>query len=317
MQQGIAQSKTHSVASSERAEGYRWIQQDCPVCELPPSKLLGRRGGAAHREGLGVLSDIWRCGRCGLVFPNPMPMPLGGVEQHYSLDADCYFEHHDRDEKYSTRPSLLKRAAELTGGTGRLLDIGAGRGELLRAATEAGWQCVGIEPSRTFSEYAASFSGSEVRCKPIEECDFESSSFDAVILAAVLEHLYNPDETIKEISRILRPGGALFLDVPNEQGLYFQVGNIYQKCLGRDWVVNLSPTFPPFHVFGFGPKSLKALLAKHGLRQTDWHVYGGHSVLASRGRVIGMIEVMASHAISAISNIGSLGTYIETWAIKA
>lgn len=304
-------------APSQGTNGYRWIPQDCPVCELPPSRLLGRRGGSAHRAGLGVVSDIWRCDRCGLVFPNPMPIPLGGVEQHYSLDADCYFEHHDRDKKYENMQLLLKRASELTGGKGKLLDVGTGRGELLKAARDAGWQCVGIEPSPSFSEYANSFSGTEVRCTPIEECDFQSSSFDAVILAAVLEHLYNPDETIREISRILRPGGALFLDVPNEQGLYFQVGNLYQKFCRRDWVVNLSPTFPPFHVFGFGPKSLRALLAKHGMHPTDWHVYGGRSVLASRGQVRGVIEVLASRAISTISNIGSLGTYIETWAIKA
>ena len=250
------------------------------------------------------------------MFPNPMPMPVGGLEQHYSLGADDYFHHHDRDVRCSNMLGVLERARELTGEKGRVLDIGTGRGELLKMAREQGWECIGIEPSYSFAQYAASFSGAEVRNEPIEQCNFPSSSFDVVILAAVLEHLYNPDATIKEIARILRPGGVVFVDVPNEQGLYFCVGNLYQKFCRRDWVVNLAPTFPPFHVFGFGPRSLRNLLSKHGLRTTDWRIYAGRSVLTSRGRFRDTIEVLGSRAITFLSNIGNLGTYIETWAIK-
>ena len=302
------------VAKTEN--GYEWIVQDCPVCKAPPTKFLGRRGGSAHRAGLGIECDVWRCGRCGLVFPNPMPVPASGIEQHYALDADSYFQHHDIDTKCFNMYALLQRAAELTGGKGKLLDVGAGRGELLKKAREDGWISVGIEPSSSFASYAASFSGAEIRRESLEQCAFPSSSFDVVILSAVLEHLYNPDETIKEIARILRPSGALFVDVPNEQGLYFQVGNLYQKLCGRDWVVNLAPTFSPFHVFGFGTRSLRALLAKHGLEPRDWRVYGGTSVLPSRGNARDTLEVLASRAVTMLSNIGSLGTYIETWAIK-
>jgi SAM-dependent methyltransferase len=245
-----------------------------------------------------------------------MPVPLGGLDQHYAVEADSYFQHHDRDTKCSNAQAMLKRGAEITGGKGRLLDVGAGRGELLKTARGEGWVCVGIEPSSSFAEYAANFSGAEIRREPIESCGFAPSSFDVVILSAVLEHLYNPNETIREIALVLRPGGALFLDVPNEQGLYFHVGNFYQRICGRNWVVNLAPTFSPFHIFGFGSRSLKALLGKHGLRPTDLRFYGGRSVLESGGSTRGGIEVLASRAVTVLSNIGSLGTYIETWAIK-
>ena len=63
----------------------------------------------------------------------------------------------------------------------------------------------------------------------------------------------------------MRPGGFVMLDVPNEKGLFFKAGNLYQKARGRRWCVNLAPTFSPFHVFGFSPRSLRKLLAKHGL----------------------------------------------------
>jgi SAM-dependent methyltransferase len=179
-----------------------------------------------------------------------------------------------------------------------------------------GWEVVGIEPSPSFAEHCEQVSGAEIRREPVERCGFPAESFDAVVLAAVLEHLYNPDETIGEIARILRRGGALFVDVPNESGLYFRFGNLYQKLSRRNWSVNLAPTFEPFHVFGFGPRSLRSLLAKHGLSARHWRVYAGRSVLPKRGGLMGSIEQLAAHAVTALSNVGELGTYIETWAVK-
>jgi SAM-dependent methyltransferase len=243
-----------------------------------------------------------------------MPVPVNGLDQHYAVAPDAYFEHHETESKSNSAAGLLKQAEALVGHKGVLLDIGAGRGELLHAAVEQGWKVVGIEPSTTFANHVRQ-SGIEVRQEPVEQCRFASSSFDVVILAAVLEHLYNPDETIREIARILRPGGALFLDVPNEEGLYFRLGNVYQKLRGRDWVVNLAPTFSPFHIFGFGPKSLRMLLSKHGLRAKHWHVYGGTSFVPGHG-LSGFLEQQAARAVTAVSRMGELGTYIETWAIK-
>jgi len=296
--------------------GYRWLPQLCPICETPPTRRLGRRGGQAHRTQAGVECEIWRCDACGLVFPNPMPHPLGGPDQHYSMDPDKYFEHHNSEAKGASAAYLLTKAEALTGGKGRLLDIGAGRGEVLTTAKSKGWKTVGIEPSEGFADYAEKQSGLEIKRVPLEECGFATESFDVVLLSAVLEHLYNPDVTMGEVARILRLGGALFLDVPNERGLYFRVGNFYQKLRGRDWVVNLAPTFSPFHVFGFGPQSLQALLHKHGLKPKDWHVYAGQAMVPARGGPVGLFEQMAAHAITAVSSFGNLGTYIETWAIK-
>jgi 2-polyprenyl-3-methyl-5-hydroxy-6-metoxy-1,4-benzoquinol methylase len=245
-----------------------------------------------------------------------MPLPARGLEQHYDLNADEYFQHHDVDNKGRIARELLNQGALLTGGKGRVLDVGVGRGELLRIAKEEGWQAVGIEPSPSFAEYARKHSGAEVLCEPVEESNLPSEGFDVVILSAVLEHLYQPDETVKRLAQALRPGGALFVDVPNEAGLYFKMGNFYEKACRRDWTVNLAPTFSPFHVFGFNPSALRALLSKHNLKVAKWHVYPGRSVLPNTGGIVSAVERLAAHTVTAVSRIGSLGTYIEAWAIK-
>src|SRR5437016_5804732 len=221
-------------------EDYGWQPQVCPICEVAPNRFLGRRGGAAHRSRSGVECEIWRCVRCVLILANPMPFPIGGHGKHYDVEAVDYFQHHDRDSKDEAAHSFLTQASLLCGKKGRLLDIGVGRGELLRAAAEDGWDPLGVEPAATFAAYAAKHSGVEVIPKSIEQCTFENAWFDVVVLSGVLEHLYHPNETISEVARILRLGGILFVDVPNEAGLYFRLGNLYERLRGRDWVVNLA-----------------------------------------------------------------------------
>ena len=310
-------TENHTEGRSTKAGAdYIWTKQNCPICQVEPSKFVGNRGGAAHRDGLGVLTEIWKCGKCGLVFPNPMPFPKGGLGQHYDVGADDYFAAHNKDQKLRNAANLVAEAELILDRKGRLLDVGVGRGEILIAARERGWEVEGVEPSSTFADYAEQRIGAKIWRQPVEDAKLEPDSYDAVVLAAVLEHLYDPDAVIKAISGSLKKGGLLYVDVPNESGLYFKVGNLYQRLRGRDWCVNLAPTFSPFHVFGFSPRSLRTLLAKHGLRPKVWRVYAGTSLVPNNRGLAGLVESIGSRVITTLSNLGEMGTYIETWAVK-
>ena len=155
------------------------------------------------------------------------------------------------------------------------------------------------------------------RSIPVEDAELPDGEFDVIILGAVLEHLYDPDKVIENIARALKVGGLLYLDVPNERGLYFRIGNVYQKLRGRKWTVNLAPTFTPFHVIGFSPKSLRLLLSKYSLSPAAWTVYAGTSLVPSGRGIIGFVESVASKLVTALSSVGENGTYIETWARKS
>src|SRR2546423_12580870 len=87
-------------------EAYRWLAQACPICEVPPTRLMGRRGGAAHRENLGVECELWRCGKCRLIFPNPMRVPVGGLAQHYRVPPEDYFQRQDTAPPGAAAPGL-------------------------------------------------------------------------------------------------------------------------------------------------------------------------------------------------------------------
>lgn len=305
-----------NIGQEEIRDGYRWVKQDCPICNIAPTKFIGMRGGEAHREGSGVSCEIWACEKCSLIFPNPMPVPIEGAGQHYDIEAEHFFDNHDQEKKDIAAKEFLDQAEDTLGYKGKLLDVGTGRGEILRRAKLEGWDASGVEPTAAFADFAEKYSGAKVYRQLLEKCGFADGEFDVVILSAVLEHLYNPDEVVGEISRILKPGGLFFFDIPNERGLFFKVGNTYQKLKGRNWCVNLSPTFAPFHLFGFSPKSIKVLLDKHNLGIKKWRVYGGESFLPARDGLIGKIEDGASKVITKMSNLGEMGSYIETWAVK-
>src|SRR5439155_21070789 len=96
-----------------------------------------RRGGVAHHSGLGEVSHIHQCRTCRLIFPDPMPVPASH-DEHYD-DVNSYFSEHSFDEKVAAYRSVLSVIEELGVRPGRLLDVGAGRGEGLCAGQARGW----------------------------------------------------------------------------------------------------------------------------------------------------------------------------------
>jgi len=241
----------------------------------------------------------------------PIPRSLG---LHYDLPAADYFFARDEESKTRSAQRLLEKAERFSQRR-TLLDVGSGTGEVAALAKSRGWTAVAIEPSAAFAAKIRE-KGVEVLESQIETVDLMPDSFDVAILAAVLEHLYHPARAIEAVARALRPDGIVFLDVPNERGLYFRVGNMYEALRRTKSTVNLSPTFAPYHVFGFSPVSLRKLLAEYGLQPFHWHVYAGASLLPTRAGIVGRCESFAAKLVTHVSRFGELGTYIEVWARK-
>lgn len=237
------------------------------------------------------------------------------MAEHYG-DAEKYFAEHVLEEKVAAHDLVLRSIEQLGARPGRLLDIGAGRGEMLKAATARGWKAVGLEPASEFARFAREYSGAEVIEAKLEDRPFEENSFDVVTLGAVLEHVFNPVEILREINRVLRPGGMLWLDIPNEAGAFYRLGNLYQRMHRRDWVVNLSPTFPPYHVFGFTPRSMRCLAKLTGFDIVELKTYAASAVIDTRESPVSpVIRPVVRWLLGVSERIGA-GTYMDVWAIK-
>jgi len=241
-----------------------WILQPaaCPVCSADNGRFLGFRGGWAHRSGQGVAVAIVRCRGCGTSYPNPTPHPRD--HSHYD-DATGYFAPGDDAASVAAFEATLRQAAELTGAPGRLLDVGCGLGQSLVAAANTGWEAVGIEPSSTFAREGRRRFGVEIEDQVLVPALFERDSFDVVLFSGVLEHVYDPVGLLQIAGEVLRPGGVVYVDVPNESSWVQAAGRIALRARRRDWCIALSPTFAPFHVVGFSPRALRTAFDHAGL----------------------------------------------------
>ena len=287
----------------------------CPVCDSNTPKFLGWRGGDAHQRGIGEKTAIVRCRKCSHQYPNPMPFPKVGLEEVY-VDADEYFSGHDVELKKKNALRLMQEFEQKLGRRGKFLDVGCGAGELLWAAKESQWEVEGVDPSKEFVEIGLERFGVQGRITTLKEANFPNNYFDAVAMSSLIEHLYEPFETLCEVHRVLRPDGLLWFDAPNEDGLYMQFGNLYMRLQGKDWVVVMAPTFPPYHVQGFNPKSLRKLLDRAGFKCKEMEIVGGLYEQKGAKTLRKKIEFNAAKIINEVGKILNKGSYMSIWARK-
>lgn len=289
---------------------------NCPVCGGGKTKFLGWRGGEAHHNKSGVKTAIVRCLVCSHQYPNPMPFPEKNNLDDLYVNAEEYFRGHDVEIKKKMGQDLLENFERKLGRRGRFLDVGCAAGEFLWAAKESGWEYEGVDPSSEFVRLGREHLGVEGRVCLLEDAKFPDEHFDAVTMSSVLEHIYEPYELLCEIRRILKPGGYFWFDAPNEDGLYMKAGNFYMKLQRRDWVVTMAPTFPPYHVQGFNPKSIKQLLKRTNFELDELTIFGSIWEFAGEKSLRKKIEYKMAQFINWTGNIFNQGSYMTIWSRK-
>lgn len=286
----------------------------CPICKKDSTKKLGQRGGRYQRQRLGIETTIVRCCGCGLLYPNPFPYPED--PQRLYGEPEEYFEHHSITGKVASSKHLLEQICVRTGNPRpAVLDVGSGRGELLKAAKDSGTvRAVGLEFSRAMVEYARKEWGIDVRQQSIEEhAEVNAGVYDAVVLSAVLEHVYRPDLMVEAAAKLLRRNGILYIDCPNEPSLITMTYALAARVRRTQGVINLAPTFTPFHVFGFNPRALTVLLEGNGFKVESVDLRGG----PWRFRPAGFqeaVKVSIANTINAIANMTGTAHNMTVWA---
>jgi 2-polyprenyl-3-methyl-5-hydroxy-6-metoxy-1,4-benzoquinol methylase len=313
----IDQITTTETSLLRSADGTLWRPEDrpCPVCNSKSFKTIGARGGLAHREGKGVKTNIVQCVTCKVLYSKPTLIPL--TNPYAAETADEYFAIHDSNQKIANGEAIAAEAESILKRTGRMLELGCGRGESLVGAARRGWEVHGVEMTEGFARIATANrinveQATIADCKALEK----GERFEVILLGAVLEHLYAPAETLLRACHALSPGGLLFIDVPNELSLAARVGNFYMRLRGRDWAINLSPTFPPFHVVGFSPASLKHALAGAGLDVYRMQSVKYSNALKSGEKVARKLEQAMMGAVQAVGARIGMGDGIVCWAIR-
>jgi ubiquinone/menaquinone biosynthesis C-methylase UbiE len=127
------------------------------------------------------------------------------------------------------RMSLIQNVTEIKGK--KFLDCGCGSGQYVQACLNSGADAYGIEYE---SEKVVKFKrenpdiADRVNAGDIEAIAHNSDTFDVVLLNEVLEHVPNEAKALKEVYRVLKPGGKLVIFSPNR--LYpFETHSVWFK----------------------------------------------------------------------------------------
>ncbi len=99
---------------------------------------------------------------------------------------------------------------------GYWLDAGCGMGDLLMRLPNR--ERVGVDISLEYLKIAEQ-RGLEVELSPVEKMPFHEGTFDLVTATDILEHVLDLNRAVKELLRVLKPGGTLIVRTPNEEAL--------------------------------------------------------------------------------------------------
>ena len=268
----------------------------CEVCGSDQHQFLFE--GWDRVFGVPGKFNVVQCTVCGLIFINPQPDPealkayypdvyYASNPSHYRKYSwlrrkvlEAYFGYED-----SSRPSpghhffervflfpfriKYRHSVPFIRG-GRILDIGCGNGTELYKLKAMGWETHGVEMDNQASERARS-RGISVFTGDLFEAKYPDRFFHAVRMSFVLEHLPNPRETLKEIRRILVPGGRVYISIQNARSLHY-------RLFGPRWF----SLDVPRHLFTFTPETIGRLFSSLDLElKKIWFESGTRSFLAS------------------------------------
>ncbi len=230
----------------------------CPVCHAERHAIIHARmeeTGKVQRVYPGVAFAVMRCSSCGTVFTDPQ-LAYGALSSFFDESYGPFRVAGARNAGVVARIlALLKRRTlgqyfgygekrwwqfslfpfrlafahypRFVKG-GRLLDLGCGAGNFLADLKGLGWETFGVDPSPIAVASAVSQGLKNISVGSVDTLEFSDGFFDAVHLLHVFEHFPDPAAALRELNRVLKPGGVLVIGVP-------QYGGISSIMCGKWW----------------------------------------------------------------------------------
>lgn len=193
------------------------------------------------------------CRRCGLVYSDPRPdseQVRGYYSQGYRMDYKATFQPKPKHVYRAGKVALdrFRRLAGILKRGYRVLDFGAGSGEVVFVLRAAGYEASGFEPNEGYARFASEVLGLPIRHCFYQDIRIEPESQDVVTAFHVMEHLESPYDALKHVRDWLRPGGQLLVEVPNVEAICQWPRSRFHRA----------------HLYNFSPATLEMVGRKAG-----------------------------------------------------
>jgi SAM-dependent methyltransferase len=206
---------------------------------------------------------VFRCDSCksAFIWPRPDHSEMRDFYINASNSNPSYEESVSSDLNYYPNSiidakRIIAVCKRLSGG-GYFLDVGAGYGRFSKTAFDEGFRVSACEPNPKAREVFHQINGFEPDPYFFDEQYVKDNAerFDVVLLSQVLEHIVNPQETVRLINKVLKIAGIAAIAVPH-------FGSALSRIQGkRDMFIS-----PPGHLNFFSKNGLVALFSKNGFQ---------------------------------------------------
>lgn len=231
--------------------------EKCPVCGNNETSLfIATKDFFLTQENFNIV----KCKACAFIFTNPIPSK-SILASYY--DSPDYSSHTlKKNSVYGSiyqniRKINLKNKFKIVQkyqNDGHILDVGCGTGELLKYFKDKNWKTTGIEPADNARNFAIENYGLDIYPENKLQ-QFGNEKFDVISMWHVLEHVVDLNDRIVLLSDLLKPGGHMFIAVPN-------IESYDAAFYGKYWAA----LDVPRHLYHFSQQSLTRIVEKHELR---------------------------------------------------
>lgn len=175
----------------------------------------------------------------------------------------------------------------------KILDVGCGTGHLAAELARRGYDTWGTDLSAGMIDYArANYNAERYQVGDIERIPFPDNTFDGIVCLGVVEYLASDDAALKEMHRVLRPGGYSVITTPSSVCPFFYVDRALVRtrfsirpvvgALRRLMGGEARPArpLPKVEHRRYRKGSWAKLMASHGLQLEDWvcHAWGCYAI---------------------------------------
>ena len=279
-----------------------WIHVECQLC-----------GGADRRTKFrdGPFSVV-TCEGCGLTYVTPRLRDASLIEQVYD---EGYWSSASAAERgysdYRTAAPLYRKTYRRRlrvvrrhfPKPGRVLDIGCAAGYFLEVMRDEGWDVMGLEPSAAILPQALARLGPErVKGGLLGQVELGEGCYDLITMWDVIEHIPDPVAAVREVGKLLAPGGKFLLETQD-------VASLAARVLGKRWHHYKHAE----HIYHFNRSTLGRMMNEAGfevLENRPWlgGKYVSLSFIAERSR---RLHPALAWALSPLRLLSGVAVYVN------
>ncbi len=199
---------------------------------------------------------------------------------HYKRDAEefDYFEHRSGATAHDERRVREYIISEVDVKNGRVLDVGAGSAWVAEKFTKKGFEVVSMDISLTNlikAKQKVPVANHSCVSSDTFKLPYKDGSFELVIASEVIEHVFDPEGFVKELTRVVKPGGQLLITTPYKEKLQ------YSLCIHCN-----KPTPLHAHIHSFDERVLLSFFKDIPHSKLEWATFGNKLLIFLRTYVI-------------------------------